>query len=77
MPLWSVSSDALHKQKIYLDAFANGLEVLGVKSLISQFPEVFKPLFISDGKVVEAKEVVKLLKPTPSVLFMYENQCRI
>ena len=65
--------DALHKRRIYLDAFASGLEVLGVKTMISHFPETLKPLFVSLG-VVKAKEVIELLKPRPNVSGMDENQ---
>ena len=35
--------DALQKRTAYLDALARGLEVLGVKTLISMFPDVCNP----------------------------------
>lgn len=65
--------DALHKRRIYIDAFACGLEAVGVKTMISHFPELLKPLFVSTG-IVKAKEVIKLLKSKPSVSAMDENQ---
>ena len=38
--------DALQKRTAYLDALARSLEVLGVKTLISMFPDVCKPSFV-------------------------------
>lgn len=37
--------EALHKRKVFLDAFGEGMEVLGVLSLIQLFPEMMKPAF--------------------------------
>lgn len=68
--------DALHKRRIYLDEFASGLEVLGLKTLISHFPETLKPLFVSTGEL-KAREVVELSKPNPSVSNMDEYQLRV
>ena len=44
--------------------------------MISHFPELMKPLFVSDG-AVGATEVIELLKPRPSVSSMDEHQCRV
>ena len=68
--------DALHKRRIYLDAFASGLEVFGLKTLISHFPEILKPLFVSTGEI-KPVEVIELLKPRPSVSSMDEYQRRV
>ena len=38
--------DALQKRTAYLDALARGLEVLGVKTALSLFPEIFKAVFV-------------------------------
>ena len=65
--------DALHKRIAYLDALVKGLEVLGVKNLISHFPEVLKPAFVSKG-TVGATDVRRLLQPNPSTTEMDEKQ---
>ena len=39
--------DVLHKQKVYLDAFAEGLEVFHLKTAINTFPKLFKELFVA------------------------------
>lgn len=49
--------DALHKRKIFLDAFVKGLEALGILQFI-QFPEVMKPAFVSSG-TVSPKDVLE------------------
>lgn len=54
--------DALQKRTAYLDALSHGLEVLGVKTALSLFPEIFKAAFVSDGKVWPY-QVMAMLKP--------------
>ncbi len=66
----------MHKRRVFLDALASGLEVLGVKTLISKFPLVMKNAFVSDG-VVKSEDVGRILKPNPSVMTMDENQLRV
>ena len=39
--------DALHKRKVYLDCFAEGLEAFKVRSAICIFPELFEQLFVA------------------------------
>ena len=65
--------DALQKRTAYLDALARGLEVLGVKSLISLFPEICKPAFVSDGKV-SPHQVVAILRPSVNISEMDDHQ---
>lgn len=55
--------DALHKRSMYLDAIGKGLDVLGVRKMITLFPEQCKPAFVSDG-TVSAAIVTSLLKVT-------------
>ena len=64
--------DALHKRRIYLDAFASGLEVLGLKTVISHFPEAFKAAFVFSGKITSS-DVIKMLHPKPSTADMDES----
>ena len=54
--------DALHKRTIYLDAFCAGLEVMGIKTMISLFPELCKPAFVADGAIT-SQRVTDMLKP--------------
>ena len=68
--------DALQKRTAYLDALACGLEVLGVKILISMFPDVCKPAFVWDGKVW-SYQVASMMKPVPGVHNMDTNQRRV
>ena len=49
---------------------------MGLKTMISHFPELMKPQFVSDG-ALGATEVIELLKPRPSVSSMDEHQCRV
>lgn len=41
-----VLNEALNKRRIYLDAIASGLEVMGIKALLHQFPEQMKQVFV-------------------------------
>ena len=68
--------DALQKRTAYLDALARGLEVLGVKTLISLFPEICKPAFVSDGKV-KPYQVVAMLRPAVDINEMNVNQRKV
>ena len=68
--------DALHKRRIYLDAFASGLEVFGLKTIISHFPEVFKAAFVCSGRVTSSN-VIKMLQPNPNAANMNENVKRV
>ena len=61
---------------MYLDALANGLEVLGVHSLIIHFPDYFKQALVSDGSPT-ADNVIALLKPQPVVSLMNDCEYRI
>ena len=54
--------DALHKRRIYLDAFATGLEVFGLKTILAHFPKIFKPAFVFSGKITSS-EVINMLHP--------------
>ena len=58
--------DALHKRRIFLDAIGNGLEVLGMRTLISHFPELFKAAFVSSGRL-GSNDVRELLKPVTNM----------
>ena len=68
--------DALQKRSAYLDAFANGLDVFGLKCLISLFPEVCKPAFVWDGKI-RPLQVASMMNPIPTIKSMDPNQKRI
>ena len=68
--------DALQKRSAYLDAFATGLDVLGVKRLISLFPELCKSAFVWDGKFTPL-QVVSMMKPATPVETMDSNQKRV
>ena len=39
--------DVLHKRKVFLDAFSEGLEVFHLKTAINTFPELFRELFVA------------------------------
>jgi len=54
--------DALQKRRIYLDAFASGLEVFELKTIIVHFPEIFKPAFVFSGKITPS-DVINMLHP--------------
>ena len=60
--------DALHKRKVYLDCFAEGLEVFRIHSAICIFPEMFEELFVaaeecSTSNVLSAMKYPVELKP--------------
>lgn len=52
---------------MYLDALANGLEVLGVHSLITHFPDYY----------LKADDVIAMLKPQPVVSLMNDCEYRL
>ena len=56
--------DALHKRPLYLDAIGKGLDIFGIKKMISVFPEICKPAFVSDGKLLPFK--AEAYEPTGS-----------
>lgn len=68
--------EALYKRKSYLDSLANGLEVLQVKEMISNFPEKFKPAFVHVGEL-SSSDVLKMLHPKPNESEMNDNTERI
>ena len=68
--------DALHKRSAYLDAFAQGLEVLGVKTLLNMFPEECKKAFVWDGRV-RAYEVASRISPVPTIDDMLPEQRKV
>ena len=68
--------DALQKRTAYLDALARGLELLGLKTALSLFPETFKEAFVSDGRVWPY-QVLAMLKPAVPVDEMDTNQARV
>lgn len=65
--------DALHKRRGHLDAIASGLEVLGVKTLISHFPHIMKRAFVCAGKV-SSNDVGRMFRPNPTVMKMDKEQ---
>ncbi len=67
--------EALNKRIPYLDAFGKGLEVVGMKSSISHFPELLKPMFVSSNEL-NASDVLRLLKPHPS-FDMTDDQLKV
>ena len=58
--------DALHKRKLFLDAFGEGLEVFGIWSLIGSFPELMKPIFVPGGSV-QPSDVLSILQTDRSM----------
>jgi len=68
--------DALYKRKIYLDAFANGLEVLGMQSMICHFPDQFRTAFVHDNSLT-ADAIIAKLKPMPNITRMSIDANRI
>ena len=65
-----------HKRRLHLDALAAGLEVLGIKKLFSQFPEVCKPILVSSG-MLNGEIVRNLLRPVPKENDMNMDECRV
>lgn len=57
--------DALQKRKLYLDAFAEGLEEFGVHSLICAFPEEHECVFTM-SQVISPSDVLNILKRAKS-----------
>ncbi|XP_065887912.1 uncharacterized protein [Dysidea avara] len=68
--------DALYKRKIYLDAFASGLEVLGMQSMIMYFPDQFKAAFVFSESLT-GDAVIAKLKPVPKITRMSVDEYRI
>ena len=61
---------------MHLDALAAGLEVLGLKKLFSQFPQVCKPILVSSG-VLDGESVRSLLRPQPKENDMNTDELRV
>lgn len=59
-----------------MDAFAQGLEVLGVKTLLNMFPEECKKAFVWDGRV-RPYEVASRMSPVPTVEDMLPAQKKV
>ena len=68
--------DALHKRSAYLDAFARGLEIMGIKTLLNMFPEECKQAFVWSGGV-RAYDVISMITPIPSTAFMLPMQRKV
>lgn len=56
--------DALHKRKLFLDSFGEGLEVFGILNFLQKFPAEMKTAFVSKGTLIP-EDVLKMLKPRP------------
>ena len=52
--------DVLHKRKVFLDAFTEGLEIFHLKTAINTFPELFKELFIASD-TCSSSDVIAIL----------------
>lgn len=62
--------NALHKRRAYLDTISSGLDVFGVRKMITLFPHVCMPLFVPGG-LLEANDVGKIMRPPcPAVVNM-------
>ena len=48
------------KVKSEMDAFAEGLQVLGVLTMIRMYPDLFKPLFVADLTTSHSRQVALL-----------------
>lgn len=68
-----VLHETLHKRRGFLDEIASGLEVMGVKTLMSHFPNIIKPAFVFEGEV-KANDVERMLRPNPAVNEMDRHQ---
>lgn len=53
--------DVLHKRKIFLDAFAEGLEVFYLRTGIQAFPDLFQELFVA-ADTCSPDDVLGILK---------------
>ncbi len=68
--------EALHKRKLFLDSFGEGLEVFGVLGFIQKFTDELKPAFVSSGILI-SDDVLKILKPRPSDDVMTVDEKRV
>ena len=68
--------DALHKRKLFLDSFGEGLEVFGVLSFIQKFPAEMKSAFVSKG-ILSPEDVLKILTPKAAVDNMSDKETRV
>lgn len=53
--------NVLHKRKLLLDTFAEGLEVFHLKSAFTAFPSLFEPLFMASWQC-RPKDVLDIIK---------------
>ena len=53
--------DILHKRKVFLDAFLEGLEVFHLKAAVCAFPALFEGLFVASPRC-SAQEVLDILQ---------------
>jgi len=60
-----ILNEALNKRRIYLDAILYGLDALGVKSLLIEFPDKMKQVFVSPPEL-KPPDVLNMLAPLPS-----------
>ena len=63
--------DVLHKRKVFLDSFAEGLEVFHIRSAIRAFPILFEELFVASGSCSPA-DVLSVLQFKDT-----ESDCRV
>ena len=52
--------NVLHKRKVFLDAFVEGLELFHIGSAIRAFPSLFEELFVASGSCCPA-DVLSIL----------------
>lgn len=52
--------EALHKRKLFLDSFGEGLEEFGIWTLIRNFPQEMKGAFWASGSV-DASDILHIL----------------
>ncbi len=55
--------EAMHKRKVFLDAFAEGLEVFKIRSAINLYPEMFKTLFVASDTCTPDDVIATLNMP--------------
>ena len=56
----SIIHNVLHKRKLYLDAFTEGLAVFQLRTAIATFPELFKELLVATD-VCSSSDVLDIL----------------
>ncbi len=53
----------MHKRKVFIDAFAEGLEVFKIRSAINLYPEMFKALFVASDTCTPDNVIATLSMP--------------